>query len=252
MTICKISYILLFMCLLSVGLLAGLFCKKDNKYKKLKTDCVTLRQENIYLKKIRQEFLKEQQYFQSICHDIKNDYILEMGYLEKQHYQPLKEHYLKKLGHLKKRDNLIYTGIIGMDAILNHKKESARMERIRINIHPHVSTQVKIDNHDLNLILGNLLDNAIEAVRWLKLEEREIALKIYTNATSLILEINNKYLGKLQKDKEGNYMTQKTDKDLHGLGLLKIRYIAHKYGGKVVIKDENNYFRVRVLLYMPE
>ena len=252
MTVCKIHCIILFICLLSAGLLTGLFCKKNSKYKKLETDYVILRQENIYLKKIRQDFLKEQQNFHSIRHDIKNDYILEMGYLDKQQYQPLKEHYQKKLGYLKIGDNLIYTGIIGMDAILNYKKESAMRERIHINVQPHIFTHIKIDNRDLNLILGNLLDNAIEAVRRLKLEEREIALKIYTDTTSLLLETNNKYLGKLKKDQHGNYLTQKTDKVLHGLGLLKIRYIAHKYGGNVMIKDENNYFRVRVLLYMPK
>lgn len=250
MKTCEDGHILFCVRLLAVGLLAGIFYGKGEEYKKLKTDYSILRRENIYLKKSRQQILRQQRRFRFMRHDMKNDYILEMGYLEKEQYPQLKEHYQKKIGYIKNENSLVHTGSIGMDAILNHKKETALRERIHIDIQHKLLTHVKIDDRDLNMILGNLLDNAIEAVRQLKSEEREIALKIKTDATVLFLEINNKYLGKLQKDGHGNYLTKKTDQILHGLGLLKVKYIAHKYGGDVVINDENNNFNVKVLLYM--
>lgn len=246
------GHILFFVRLLAAGLLTGIFWGKDEKYKKLETNYNILHQKNIYLKKSRQELLRQQQRFRSIRHEMKNDYILEMEYLKNELYPQLREHYLEKIGYDGSETRIVHTGNISMDAILNHKLTTADRDKIHIDVQHQLLGCIKIDNRDLNMLLGNLLDNAMEAARQLRLEERKIALQIKTDATALFLEISNKYLGKTQKDKSGNYLTQKADKPLHGLGLLKVRHIAHKYGGDVVISDENNYFNVKVLLYMRE
>lgn len=250
MKTCEDSHILFYVHLLTMGMLAGVFCGKTKKYKQLKTDYNILQRENVYLKKSRKAILQQQRRFRSIRHDMKSDYILEIEYLENEMYQPLMEHYQKKADFFRNENRLVHTGSIGMDAILNHMQEAALKECIHIDIQHQLLTHVKIDDRDLNIILGNLLDNAMEAVRKLKAEDRKIILQVSTDATALFLEISNKYVGKLQKDSSGNYLTQKTDRVLHGLGLLKVKSIAHKYGGGVVTNDENNIFNVKVLLYM--
>ena len=102
------------------------------------------------------------------------------------------------------------------------------------------------------MILGNLIDNALEAVRKLTSGQRRIALKVRADATTLFLEISNKYLGMPTKDAHGNYLTLKPDRRLHGQGLSRVKLLAKKYGGGITICDKDNCFHVKVLLYMPE
>ena len=109
--------------------------------------------------------LRQHQHLRSMRHEMENDQILEMSYLEQKQYGQLKEHYLKKTEYLKSNDPLVHTGHIGMDAILNYKSEKAQKDQIRLNVQHQLWFHVTIDNRDLNMILGNLLDNAIEAVR---------------------------------------------------------------------------------------
>lgn len=252
MKIYKDRPVLFFTHLMTAGLLTGIFLGKGGQYRRLITDYGILHRENIYLKKSRQEILRRQQHLRSIRHEMKNDYILEMAYLEKKLYKQLAEHYRKKTEYAKSQKNLVHTGSVGMDAILNHKRETASKDQIHIDVKYKSLGHVRIDHHDLNALLGNLLDNAIEAVRKLKPGERQISLTIHADSTTLFLEVSNKYSGGLQKDGQGNYLTQKADHYFHGLGLLKVRGIAHKYGGHVTISDEGHIFHVKVLLYMPE
>lgn len=246
------EYIYFFAHLLAAGLLAGSFCTKNKKFKSLQTDYGLLRQENIYLKKSRRKMLRQHQHLRSMRHEMENDQILEMSYLDQKQYGQLKEHYLKKTEYLKSNDPLVHTGHIGMDAILNYKSEKAQKDQIRLNVQHQLWFHVTIDNRDLNMILGNLLDNAIEAVRQLAPKDRVISMHIAANATAFFLEISNQYLQNPLKDHNGNYRTQKALPYLHGQGLLRVKRIAGKYGGDVAVRDTDHCFNVKVLLYMPE
>ena len=237
---------------LTAILLIAIFYRKYREYQNLKADHKLLRQENIYLRKRFEEMAKQHQAFRFMHHELKNDYILEMNYLNQKLYAQLEEHYRKKAGCINFKTGLIHTGNIGMDAILNYKQEDARKEQIHIDIHHQILTHIKIDNRDLNMILGNLIDNALEAVRKLTSGQRRIALKVRADATTLFLEISNKYLGIPTKDTHGNYLTLKPDRRLHGQGLSRVKLLAKKYGGGITICDKDNCFHVKVLLYMPE
>lgn len=252
MKTCESGNVHFFVHLLAAGVLAGSFCKNNKKFKSLEEDCGLLRQENIYLKKSRREMLRQHRHFRFMRHEMENDRILEMGYLDQKQYGQLKEHYLKKTGYQKGKNQLVHTGHIGMDALLNYKLEKAQKDQIRLNIDHRLFTHITIDNRDLNIILGNLLDNAMEAARKAAPQNREISLNIMANATSFFLEVSNRYLEKPQKDYLGNYLTQKTEPCLHGQGLLRVRHIAGQYGGGVTIRDDGRRFNVKVLLYMQE
>lgn len=237
---------------LSAILLTAIFYRKYKEYQNLKADYKLLCQENIYLRKRLEEMAKQHQAFRFLHHELKNDYILEMNYLNQKLYAQLEEHYRKKAGCINYKTSLIHTGNIGMDAILNHKRETARKEQIHIDIHHQILAHVRIDNRDLSMILGNLIDNALEAVRKLTSGQRSIALRIKADTTTLFLEISNKYLGIPKKDIHGNYLTLKPDRCLHGQGLSRVKLLAKKYGGGITICDKDNHFHVKVLLYMPE
>lgn len=233
-------------------LFVGSLCRQTEKYKKLKADYLCLHIQNAYLKSRGRELDRQQRQLRIVRHEMINDYILEMGYLEKGLYQELKEHYRKKTGYFdtEGKRRLVDTGNVGMDAILNYKLLEADQGGISVDFEHQISGRIEIADADLNTVIGNLMNNAMEAVRQLELEERNIILRIRADKTTFFLEIRNSYQGIPKKGRRDKYLTQKEDRKFHGLGLLQVKRVVHKYDGKVEIEDKNGCFDVRLLLYM--
>lgn len=247
----NISRALLPALLSALILLMGTLWRKMERNRKLKSDCLRLRMENEYLRERGNELDRQQRRLCAIRHEMTNEYILEMGYLEKGLYRQLKEHYREKAGYFdtEVKCSMVDTGNVGMDAILSRKLKEADLEDIQIDFEHQVDGRIGIEDGDLSTLIGNLMNNAIEAVRQLESEERRIVLRIRADETTFFLEISNPYKG--SRNKSGNiYLTQKSDRRFHGLGLWQVKRTVHKYGGKVVISDNNNYFDVKILLYM--
>lgn len=97
-----------------------------------------------------------------------------------------------------------------------------------------LNEKLNISNYDLCVILGNLIDNAIEAV------EGEISPVIYVQMNY----IKNLFLIKVINTYSKNaisYETTKEDSDFHGIGLKSIKRIVDKYNGNFSIELKNNY-----------
>lgn len=244
----NMGYALLPMSLSASFLLAGGLYHKTGKCRRLKADCRRLYRQNEYLRKYRRELEGQHRQLRAIRHEMANEYILEMEYLERGLYRQLEEHYREKAGYFYPPKNVVDTGNVGMDAILTSKLGEAKREQIEVDFEHQAIGQVRIDDSDLSGLLGNLITNAMEAVR--HTAERKITLRIRTDGTAFFLEITNPYEGTVKKNERGGYETLKPDRQFHGLGLLQVKRIVRKYRGSVLISDENNCFDVKVLLYM--
>ena len=75
---------------------------------------------------------------------------------------------------------------------------------------------------EMCILLGNLLDNAIEAVREVERKKRKIKVRMMTPNNMFLLEIQNPY-EEVRKKTEQQYLTTKTDHTLHGLGLGSVQ-----------------------------
>ena len=100
---------------------------------------------------------------------------------------------------------------------------------------------------DIAVILGNLLDNAIEAVA--NTDERWIDIKLRYTKGCLIIEINNSHDGKLKKI-DGRFISRKTDKKNHGIGLKSVETALKNYDGVMQISYDSIKFTVKALLYL--
>ena len=103
------------------------------------------------------------------------------------------------------------------------------------------------------ILLGNLLDNAMEACQRLGSEDSDKF--IYVNARVqkgfLCIQVNNSYNGIINLV-EDNYATVKTEKHFCGIGLSNIERIVNKYHGKLNITHTETVFSVLVLLALVE
>ena len=103
------------------------------------------------------------------------------------------------------------------------------------------------ESTDLSIILGNLLDNAIEATEKLEVE-KDIFVSLMYRKEKLLIKVRNPYTGDLKKDRAGNYISEKKDRENHGIGLKSVRKVVEKYEGVMEIHTENQIFEICVII----
>ena len=138
------------------------------------------------------------------------------------------ERYLDDLADdLTQADTSIKTGNVMADAVLNSKLSVAEQKGIRLNVKAHIPNGVALTDVELCSILGNLLDNAMEACEKLPYDTRFIRVYIDKFKGQFYLSVQNSSPA-VQRDK-GIFHTTKAG--THGFGLFRIDRIAKKYGG---------------------
>lgn len=118
-----------------------------------------------------------------------------------------------------------------LNTILNEKKRTAKEKGIyfKLSIEPDFNID-HIENMDLIVIMGNLLDNAIEAAEKCRGGFLKIFLYTENKAHFSIIKIVNNYMGNIEA-KDGVILTTKDDKSKHGFGIQNINATAEKYNG---------------------
>lgn len=150
------------------------------------------------------------------------------------------ERYLEELEQeLDRVDTLVKSGNLMADAILNSKLTLARRNGIAVNCKARLPERLPVEDVDLCVILGNLLDNAVEACR--QVEEADRFLRIYmaVNKTQFYLSIQNSAKEEPGFD-ERNYISRKRGN--HGLGMKRVRTALDKYQGYLKLANEPGIF----------
>ncbi len=219
----------------------------------LLTAILTRRHEEKRLGEFQDNILKKQR------DEVQNIYTLMRGWRHDyhNHLQTIKAHLklgqveetLAYLDHLKDDldsiDIAIRTGNVGMDAILSSKISIASKNGIAVNYKAVVPDKLQVTDVHLCAIVGNLLDNAIEACGRVVPGKRFIRVYIGVFKQQLYISVSNstdasrrRRLSELVSDKKGE----------HGLGLKRIDRIVDTYGGFVNRKNEPGIFATEVML----
>ncbi len=191
-----------------------------------------------------QEWWQELRHFR---HDMKQHYLLEKMYVEAEDYDSLRKYCDDNLDFTDRKSTVSNTGNLYFDSIINYKADAAGLQGITLATDIRIPADIEVQPEDLSICLGNLLDNAIEAVGELP-EERRINLRIFADGSNLYIEVRNKYQGQAKKH-NGKYLSGKKDIAHHGYGLEIVKRIVAKYEGNLQIRDEEQEFEVEVVLY---
>lgn len=138
---------------------------------------------------------------------------------------------------------IVYTTNVSIDSLINSKKKFIDEYNIEFKCECFISGFDGIDIIDICILLGNLMDNAIEAC--LKINsKRSIKLSFKQVDSYLNITVKNTYFN------EGNdeLVTTKENKFNHGYGIKSVKSIVKKYGGDFQIIKDNDYFIVSILL----
>ena len=192
------------------------------------------------------ELLQESQNrIRYLQHDFKNHLISIVNYAKKADNQGLIHYIEDGLGFLSFHQQFVDTGNSEIDSILNYKLQEMKNKNVHLKCSITIPKDLKINVFDLNIILGNLLNNAIEAIE--KAERKYFFINIYFEKNILFIHIENTYDGNIIKEKE-TLMTTKEEKQLHGLGLKSISSILEKYDGDILCDYNDKYFITDVML----
>ena len=142
---------------------------------------------------------------------------------------------------ISRTDNII------VDSLVNAKYSHAVRQKIKFEADIHIPVQLPFSGADICILIGNILDNAIEASMRLKEEERYIGFFMKYDKNYLVITAMNAFNGKLVRNSAGKIMTDKGEPENHGIGLESVRKIAEKYHGSVVIEEKGN-FKIKVVL----
>lgn len=182
-------------------------------------------------------------------HDYHNHIQVMKAYLELERYEDM-DKYLDNLAKdLTSIDTVIKSGNIMVDAILNSKLSLAINQNININAKATVPKNLSIADVDLCVIIGNLMDNAMEAaVKIENTEERFIRVYIREMKEQLYISITNSVGGEVKKINY-EYISTKLSMN-HGFGLKRIDNIVKKYNGFINRQNEEGVFATEIILPM--
>lgn len=141
-------------------------------------------------------------------------------------------------------DTLLKTGNISLDAILSAKIAQAKAENIAVTLKANVPDALTVSDLELSIIIGNLLDNAIEACRTVT-GERFIRIFISMKGNMLYFSMLN--AADAKKKKTGSlFATHKGG--VHGFGLRRAEAILEEHGGWVKYNSEDGAFTSEFLV----
>lgn len=178
-------------------------------------------------------------------HDLKNRLTPLYGFIDRYPDTEL-ESILRGIIPENLKEPRVATGHIVIDSIINSKLNSVSDERIEFMCDIIVPKKINIDNIDLAVVLGNLLDNAIEGCLSVE-NHRFIDLKIQFDNNRIKLRISNSFDGIVNKQ-ANRFLSRKEDKDIHGFGLKSIQRIVDKYSGFQSIEYTDDVFTVSMIL----
>lgn len=196
-------------------------------------------------KKYYEEVIETQRETRKIWHDMKNKWIIVNGYMNNNEITLASKTIANFAGELESLSKIVDTGCLALDSVLNSKIHKGENSGCQFEIQIDLPENLRIDEMDLAILIGNILDNAIEGCENLEKSEKKIKFEIKTRGSSISIVCKNTVLKNFDV---AHRITTKKDKVNHGFGLKNIKILAEKYKGDLNIKCENKAFSIQVFL----
>lgn len=236
--------ILLIFCI-SVSLLCVLL---RTAYNKIQTDKNNLDISQSLLQEqtaeIHELYKKSVEHLHEYCHTMEHLYCC----IEEKRYKEAKEFLGKYLGVLNEERSRVWTGLPFLDFIINYKKQVMDQKEIRFRLELDVY-EYPFEEAELGILLGNLLDNAIEACEKCEPGRREIYLRIWNARYRFMLKLANSS-SKSPVMKGQKFLTDKADKNAHGMGVELVRRILKKYDGDIEFHYDGEHFEAKLFAFI--
>lgn len=239
-------------CLITISLVV--FYGQTISYLKEQKDS---RQKDVLLKQWQGQYetvLQEQRLEAEQRHNMKYRYLTIKNFLQGHQVGLAEEFVDKQIGVLQTVNAKVKTGNITLDTLFQHYVQQAEKQlEIEIKVHALLTEQLKIDPVMINMVLGNAMENAIEACQKLPKDERFIKvdarMRSVEGRQDLIIDIYNSYAQAPVVGKKGIFKTVKADQSNHGMGLASMVEALPPEKGVIHVDYHNGEFHFSLLMY---
>ncbi len=179
-------------------------------------------------------------------HDVRHHISLMQEYVRNHEYDKL-EKYLNGYQQSLPDDTLIsFCENKAVNAVMLYFGQAAKNADIDYDVKVVIPENIAIDETDLSVLFGNLIENAIDACKEESGDDKKVVIRAATDEYTLCLGIDNTFTGALKKDLNGVLFSSK-----HigfGIGVESVKSIAEKYGGTYRSEVRDGMFMSSVML----
>lgn len=199
------------------------------------------------------EIIREsEEKIKALRHDLKH-HMNEIKLLANRANVPEIQEYIDRMEeYIRNPDEIVSSGNMEIDSVLNYMLQKAREKLETVTVRVMLPEKMKHD-FDVNVLLGNLLENAIEAA--VQTEQKYLKVDIALKRGVLKIGIENSFPpGELEVgERRGNrvFLTSKKAEGQHGIGLESVRRIVEAYDGTMEAGPRDGLFCANLILYMP-
>lgn len=217
--------------------------------------------ENLHLSEIQiAAQQKQMELFQSniqesrrFRHDLRHHFLALEGFFHDNDMEGLKTYIRQSAAMLPTQPTKIYCHNTALNALLCYYTEQAEKEHVRPSFQVSLPEKLCFPDAELCILIGNLLENAVEACRRMKSQDRFLNVSLSAPSNYILLiQVRNSYEGTVRQAQDGSFLSSK-GKDRKGIGISSVLGITEKCGGIAEIRYENQTFEVSLFLnHRPE
>lgn len=197
------------------------------------------------IKEQEKQYIAIQQHYNEIVrfrHDQKNITIGILNELREGNTSKAIEH-LQECISILSAENIRSVGII--HSVVDIKSKLAKEKGVRLNFEYRNLQKITLSDIDIAVLLGNALDNAIEATTQVLGDLRCVNLLITIQNNNLVIYIKNPVAGDIDVN---TLPSKKGDRKNHGFGIISMKQIVDNFHGDIVFHCEDHYFEVHIVL----
>jgi len=148
-----------------------------------------------------------------------------------------------------KFDIKIHTGDSFLDVIVNYYSYLAIKENIEFAVSGKLTGKMPLEMFDLTTLMGNILQNAVEAAA--KADVPRIRVELVEHTKEIFIVVSNSVAERINT-KKGLFMTSKRDRENHGFGLKNIARTVERYHGEYymesIVENGEALFKISVAI----
>lgn len=182
-----------------------------------------------------------------VRHDLKHHFAAIQVFLLQKEYDKLSEYIQKEIEFVPNEEKVIFCENITVNAILSYYYKKAKSINSRMEVKASIPDRLRLEDTELWVIFGNLLENAIEGCERVRDKERKIKVTIYYKDTTLFILVDNVVNEEFIKKSPNGFISSKNS-DVHGVGIESIRFLAKKLDGGADFEVKNGWFLASVYI----
>lgn len=179
-------------------------------------------------------------------HDLRHHIAAMNGYLEKEDYASLKDYFHNLMDRIPESNGLVYCEHNTLNMLFSYFGQLAREQDIHYVVKLRLPALLPIADDDLAVLLGNLVENAVEACTVQHSPDKQILIGGRYEGRRLLFTIDNTFDHPLRKDRSGIFLSGKHPGI--GIGVESAKAIVLRHGGQFQIDHTGGMFRVSILM----